>query len=90
MSMQTGSGDFMKTNFNELKNIIDEALMISMIKMLVYQDVKNRPWIKEYGLRSKINYRSNDFYKPCEQDFKNEGSFNAFIKKLSQEIIKDI
>jgi flavoprotein len=88
--MQTGAGDFMKTNFNELKNIIDEALMISMIKMLVYQEVKNRQGVKEYILKSKINNISDDFYKPCGQDFKNEDSFNAFIKKLSQEIIKDI
>lgn len=90
MSVQTGSGDFMKTNSNKLKNIIDEALMISMIKILVFQGVKNRPGVKEYILKSKINNRSDDFYKPSEQDLKSKYRFSTFVEKLSQELIKDI
>ena len=88
--MQTGSGDLMKAKSDKLKNIIEEALMISMIKMLVFQEVKNRQGVKEYILKSKINNISDDFYKPCEQDLKSEYRFNVFVKKLSQEIIKDI
>ena len=86
--MQTGSGDLMKTKSDKLKNIIEEALMISMIKMLVFQELKNKQRVNI--LKSKINNISDDFYKPCEQDLKSEYRFIVFIKKLSQEIIKDI
>lgn len=80
----------MKTNSNKLGNIIGETLMISMIKMLVFQEVKKRPGVEEDVLRSTINNRDNDFYKPSEQDLKGKHSFNTFIKKLSQDIIKYI
>ena len=37
----------MKIDFDELKNITDEALMISLIKMLVFQELKDKTKINK-------------------------------------------
>ena len=74
-------GDTMKIDFDELKNITDEALMISLIKMLVFQELKDKTKINEYKLKDKINTRPNEFYKPEDSDLKDLNNFEIFIKK---------
>lgn len=79
----------MNIDFDELKNVTDEALMISMIKMLVFQELKDKPRINEHILKDKINTKPNEFYKPEGLDIKTQNNFNVFIKKLADKILEE-
>ena len=76
-------------NFDELKNITDEALMISMIKMLVFQELKDKPIINKHTLKDKINTKPNEFYKPECLDLETQDNFNMFIKNIGYEILEE-
>lgn len=82
-------GDTMNMDSDELKNVADEALMISLIKMLVFQELKDKTRINEYTLKDKINTKPNEFYKPEELDLKTQNNFNAFIKNLVDKIFEE-
>ncbi|ODS35757.1 hypothetical protein BEH94_06135 [Candidatus Altiarchaeales archaeon WOR_SM1_SCG] len=79
----------MDITLNELKNATDEALKISMIKMLVFEKLKSKVH-NESTLKNRINSKTNKSYKPSETDLKNPKSFNLFIENLSKEILSDL
>lgn len=82
----------MDISFEDLKSTTDEALMISMIKLLVFKDLKERLEANENKqriIKDRINEQSNDFFKPTEQDFRTQDYFNSFIKKLSEKILNE-
>ncbi|MCK4521252.1 MAG: hypothetical protein KAU20_01670 [Nanoarchaeota archaeon] len=80
----------MELNFNEIKSLTDEALMISTVKMLVFKELKDELMIDEKELKDKINSKPNDFYKPEELDILVQDNFNDFIKKLVDLISEEI
>lgn len=73
----------MNIDLDKLKSITDEALMISMIKILVYKDLNEK-------LKNKINNSPNNFYKPSEQNFRTPEDFKSFINILSDKILKEV
>ena len=79
----------MDINLNELKSATDEALKISIVKMLVFQQLKSKVH-NESTLKNRINSKTNKSYKPSETDLKNPKSFNLFIENLSKEILSDL
>ena len=84
-------GNTMKINFDELKKVTDEALMISMIKLLVFQELMDKSRINNNNtLKEKINIKPNEFFKSEEIDLKSQNNFNSFIKRLVDEILEEI
>ena len=72
----------MELDFNEIKNLTDEALMISTIKLLVFKELKDISKIDEDELKDKINSKPNEFYKPEKLDISSQYDFDIFIKRL--------
>ena len=79
----------MNIDFDELKNVTDEALMISIIKMLVFQELKDKLIINKDTLKYKINIKPNEFYKPESLDLKTQNNFDVFVKKLVDKIMEE-
>ncbi len=73
----------MDIDLDKLKSIIDDARRISEIKMLVFKDLNEK-------IKTKIESKPNNFYKPTEQDIQTQDDFNSFINSLSDKIIKEI
>lgn len=73
----------MDIDLDKLKSIIDDARRISVIKMLVFKDLNEK-------IKTKIDSKPNNFYKPNEQDIRTQDDFNSFINSLSDKIIKEI
>lgn len=73
----------MDIDLDKLKSITDEAMMISMIKMLVFKNLNDK-------IKNKIDSKPNNFYKPKGQDIQTQDAFNSFINSLSDKIIKEI
>lgn len=81
----------MKIDFDELKKVTDEALMISMIKLLVFQELMDKSRINNNNtLKEKINVKPNEFFKSEAIDLKSQDNFNSFIKRLADEILEEI
>ncbi|MDP2845939.1 MAG: nucleotidyltransferase domain-containing protein [Candidatus Methanoperedens sp.] len=72
----------MDIDLDKLKSITDEAMKISMIKMLVFKNLNEK-------IKTKIDSKPNNFYEPKEQDIKTKENFNSFINSLSDRIIKE-
>lgn len=70
-------------NLDELKNISDKALQISIIKILVLQDLNEK-------IKNKIDSNQNDFYQPSEQNIQTQDNFKSFINNLSDKILKEL
>lgn len=70
-------------NLDKLKNITDKALMISMIKTLVFKELNEK-------VKTRIDSKPNDFYKPDERDFQTQDNFKSFINTLSDKILKEL
>ena len=91
MSIQVMLGNTMKINVDELKKVTDEALMISMIKLLVFQELMDKSRINNNNtLKEKIKIKPNEFFKSEEIDLKSQNNFNSFIKRLVYEILEEI
>lgn len=91
MSIQVMLGNTMKIDSDDLKKVTDEALMISMIKLLVFQELMDKSRINNNNtLKEKINVKPNEFFKSEEIDLKSQDNFNSFIKRLADEIFEEI
>ena len=91
MSIQVMLGNTMKIDSDDLKKVTDEALMISMIKLLVFQELMDKSRINNNNtLKEKINVKPNEFFKSEEIDLKSQDNFNSFIKRLADEILEEI
>lgn len=73
----------MDIDLDKLKNITDEAMMISMIKMLVFKNLNEK-------IKTKIDSKPNNFYKPKGQDIRTQNDFNSFINSLLDRVIEEI
>lgn len=80
----------MGITFDELKKVTSEALMISMIKMLVFQELRNKLEIDEDILKEEINKKPNEFFKPTKLCLKTQSDFTGFIKNLSNKLFEEI
>lgn len=76
-------------DFNKLRTITDEALIVSMIKMLVFKKLKDKLGINEDILKEKINTKPNEFYKPKQLDLQDKNNFNSFIENLVNRIFEE-
>lgn len=79
----------MNMDFNKLRTVTGEALMVSMIKMLVFKKLKDKPGINENILKDKINTKPNEFYKPKQLDLQGQNNFNSFIENLVNRIFEE-
>lgn len=70
-------------NLNKLKSITDKSLMISMIKLLVFNNLNEK-------VKKLVDDKPNDFYKPTEKDLRTEAEFKSFINILTDKILKEI
>jgi hypothetical protein len=77
-------------NIEKLKEVTDEALMVSMVKMLVFQKLIDKPGVSEYILKNKINHISNDRFMPGEDVLRKQEKFNFFIEKLSNFVLAEL
>lgn len=69
-------------DFDKLKTATEQSLLISMVKVLILKDLNDK-------IKNKIDGKSNDFFKPREEDLKNIDNFTSFINRLSLKITED-
>ncbi|HDL01561.1 MAG TPA: hypothetical protein ENH23_04940 [candidate division Zixibacteria bacterium] len=82
----------MDIDFEDLKSITDEALLISTIKMLVFKGLKEKLDANENELDvilETLNEKPNDFFKPDELEFITQIKFNDFITNLTEKILNE-
>ena len=82
----------MDIDFEDLKSITDEALLISTIKMLVFKGLKEKLDANENELDvilETLNEKPNDIFKPDELEFITQIKFNDFITNLTEKILNE-
>jgi predicted RNA-binding protein with RPS1 domain len=77
-------------NFDNVKAISDEALMLSIVKLLVFQKLKrNKSNVNELKIKEMIEKKDDNFFRPNENDLQNQKNFNTFLEKLSNSIVTE-
>jgi len=79
----------MSLEIDYIRNV-EESLSITIVKILILKELVKDSEISLKDLESlkeKINKRPNDFFKPKEENMKDEKSFEDFIINLSKNVI---